>query len=80
MDYTKEQWLCCREEVNHLKRELNKMISARATLTDMGEIEIAKCRIRNLQEQYEKALHKLKEFKDEYEWKKSINREFASVD
>lgn len=80
MDYKKVQWLSCREEVNYLKRELNRMISSRATLTDVGEIEIAKCRIRNLQEQYENALHKLREFKDEYEWNKSVNREFASVD
>lgn len=64
MQYVEEQWQQCREEVKRLKRELKS--SEHPT--------------HELHEQYNAALHKLKEVKEEYEWDKCISREFATAE
>lgn len=63
MSYTEEQWQECQEEVKRLRRELKS--------TDHPTHE--------QHERYNAALQKLKEMKDEYEWDKSIGREYASA-
>ena len=63
MRYTEEQWQQCREEVNRLKREL------KSTQHPAHEMH----------ERYNAALVKLKEMQKEYEWDRSIGREFASA-
>lgn len=64
MNYTQEQYQQCREEVNRLKRELK-------STPHPG---------RELHEQYNAALQKLKEMKDEYAWNQSIGREYATAE
>lgn len=64
MSYSEEQFQQCREEVNRLRKELK---SASHPTHEMHE-------------RYNAALQKLKEMKDEYEWNKSVTREFASAD
>lgn len=74
------QWQHCHEEANRLRRELKALNANRATLTDPAEIEEKKKEAHLLQTQYNIVLEKLKEMKDEYEWEKSVNREFDSIE
>ena len=74
------QWQHCHEEANRLRRELKALNANRATLTDPAEIEEKKKEAHLLQTQYNTVLKKLKEMKDEYEWEKSVNREFDSIE
>lgn len=74
------QWQQCHEEANCLRRELKTLNANRATLTDPAEIEEKKKEAHLLQTQYNTVLEKLKEMKDEYEWEKSVNREFDCIE
>ena len=74
------QWQQCHEEASRLRRELKALNANRATLTDPAEIEEKKKEAHLLQTQYNTVLEKLKEMKDEYEWEKSVNREFDSIE
>ena len=74
------QWQQCLEEANRLRRELKALNANRATLTDPAEIEEKKKEAHLLQTQYNTVLEKLKEMKDEYEWEKSVNREFDCIE
>lgn len=73
------QWQQCHEEANRLRRELKALNASRATLTDPAEIEAKKKEAHQLQTQYNAVLEQLKALKDEYEWNKSINREFDTL-
>ena len=73
------QWQQCNEEANRLRRELKALNASRATLTDPAEIEAKKKEAHQLQTQYNAVLEQLKALKDEYEWNKSINREFDTL-
>jgi hypothetical protein len=74
------QWQHCHEEANRLRRELKALNASRATLTDPAEIEEKKKEAHLLQIQYNTVLEKIKEMKDEYEWEKSVNREFDCIE
>lgn len=74
------QWQQCHEEANRLRRELKALNASRAMLTDPAEIEEKKKEAHLLQTQYNTVREKLKEMKDEYEWEKSVNREFDSIE
>lgn len=74
------QWQQCHEEANRLRRELKALNANRATLTDPAEIEEKKKEAHLLQTQYNTVLEKIKEMKDEYEWEKSVNREFDCIE
>lgn len=74
------QWQQCHEEASRLRRELKALNANRATLTDPAEIEEKKKEAHLLQTQYNTLLEKLKEMKDEYEWEKSVNREFDCME
>lgn len=74
------QWQQCHEEANRLRRELKALNANRATLTDPAEIEEKKKEAHLLQTQYNMVLEKIKEMKDEYEWEKSVNREFDCIE
>ena len=74
------QWQHCHEEANRLRRELKALNASCATLTDPAEIEEKKKEAHLLQTQYNTVLEKLKEMKDEYEWEKSVNREFDCIE
>ena len=74
------QWQHCHEEANRLRRELKALNANRATLTDPAEIEEKKKEAHLLQTRYNTVLEKIKEMKDEYEWEKSVNREFDSIE
>ncbi|MBE6320384.1 MAG: hypothetical protein E7075_05375 [Bacteroidales bacterium] len=80
MTYQQTQWQQCHEEANRLRRELKALNANRATLTDPAEIEEKKKEAHLLQTQYNTALEKIKEMKDEYEWEKSVNREFDCIE
>ena len=73
------QWQQCHEEANCLRRELKALNASRATLSDPAEIEAKKKEAHQLQTQYNAVLEQLKALKDEYEWNKSINREFDTL-
>lgn len=73
------QWQQCHEEANRLRRELKALNASRATLTDPAEIEAKKKEAHQLQTQYNAVLEQLKAMKDEYEWNKSVNREFDTL-
>ena len=66
-------------EASRLKRELKNLNASRVSLTDPEEIEAAKIQVHKLQVEYNDVLQKIKEIKDDYEWKKSIDREFNSL-
>ena len=74
------EWQQCHEEANRLRRELKALNANRATLTDPAEIEEKMKEAHLLQTQYNTVLEKLKEMKDEYEWEKSVNREFDCIE
>jgi predicted RNase H-like nuclease (RuvC/YqgF family) len=63
-------------EASRLKRELKNLNASRVSLTDSEEIESARSQVHKLQVEYNDVLQKIKEIKDDYEWKKSIDREF----
>lgn len=65
-------------EASRLKRELKNLNTSRVSLTDSEEIESARSQVHKLQMEYNDVLQKIKEIKDDYEWKKSIDREFNS--
>ena len=73
------QWQQCYEEANRLRRELKALNAYRATLTNPEEIEAKKKEAHQLQTQYNAVLEQLKAMKDEYEWNKSVNREFDTL-
>ena len=73
------QWQQCHEEANRLRRELKALNAYRATLTNPEEIEAKKKETHLLQTQYNAVLGQLKALKDEYEWNKSVNREFDTL-
>ena len=73
------QWQQCHEEANRLRRELKALNVYRATLTNPEEIEAKKKEAHQLQTQYNAVLEQLKAMKDEYEWNKSVNREFDTL-
>ena len=66
-------------EASRLKSELKNLNASRASLTDPEEIEAARSQVHKLQVEYNDVLQKIKEIKDDYEWKKSIDREFNSL-
>ena len=66
-------------EASRLKRELKNLNASRASLTGPEEIEAAKIQVHKLQVEYNDVLQKIKEIKDDYEWKKSIDREFNAL-
>ena len=66
-------------EASRLKRELKNLNASRVSLTDLEEIEAARSQVHKLQVEYNDVLQKIKEIKDDYEWKKSIDREFNSL-
>ncbi len=68
-----------RAEASRLKRELKNLNASRVSLTDSEEIESARSQVHKLQMEYNDVLQKIKEIKDDYEWKKSIDREFNSL-
>ena len=65
-------------EASRLKSELKNLNASRVSLTDPKEIEAARSQVHQLQMEYNDVLQKIKEIKDDYEWKKSIDREFNS--
>lgn len=65
-------------EASRLKSELKNLNASRVSLTDPKEIEAARYQVHKLQMEYNDVLQKIKEIKDDYEWKKSIDREFNS--
>jgi chromosome segregation ATPase len=65
-------------EASRLKRELKNLNASRVSLTDPEDIEAARSQVHKLQMEYNDVLQKIKEIKDDYEWKKSIDREFNS--
>jgi chromosome segregation ATPase len=65
-------------EASRLKRELKNLNASRVSLTEPEEIEAARSQVHKLQVEYNDVLQKIKEIKDDYEWKKSIDREFNS--
>ena len=69
----------CREEASRLRRELKALKTSRTTLTDPAEVEAKKKEAHQLQTQYNAILEQLQALKDEYEWNKSINREFDTL-
>ncbi len=66
-------------EASRLKRELKNLNTSRVSLTDPEDIEAARSQVHKLQVEYNDVLQKIKEIKDDYEWKKSIDREFNSL-
>ena len=70
---TQEQY---RAEASRLKKEIKNLNASRASLTDPEEIESARAQVHKLQVKYNEVLQKLKEIKKEYEWEKSVGREF----
>ena len=66
-------------EASRLKRELKNLNASRVSLADPEEIEAARSQVHKLQMEYNDVLQKIKEIKDDYEWKKSIDREFNSL-
>ena len=66
-----------RAEASRLKKEIKNLNASRASLTDPEEIEAARSQVHKLQMEYNDVLQKIKEIKDDYEWKKSIDREFS---
>lgn len=66
-------------EASRLKSELKNLNASRASLTDPKEIEAARSQVHKLQMEYNEVLQKIKEIKDDYEWGKSIDREFSSL-
>lgn len=68
-----------RAEASRLKKELKNLNASRTSLTNQEEIETAKSQIHKLQVEYNEVLQKIKELKDDYEWQKSIDREFNEV-
>ena len=72
---TQEQY---RAEASRLKKEIKNLNASRVSLTDPEEIEAAKIQVHKLQVEYNDVLQKIKEIKDDYEWKKSIDRELNS--
>ena len=66
-------------EASRLKKELKNLNASRVSLTDSEEIESARSQVHKLQVEYNDVLQKIKEIKDDYEWKKSIDREFNSL-
>lgn len=69
----------CREEASRFRRELKALNASRATLTDPAEVEAKKKEAHQLHTQYNAILEQLKALKDEYEWNKSVNREFDTL-
>jgi chromosome segregation ATPase len=65
-------------EASRLKRELKNLNASRVSLTDPEDIEAARSQVHKLQMEYNDVLQKIKEIKDDYEWKKSIDRELNS--
>lgn len=63
-------------EASRLKKELKNLNASRASLTDPEKIESARTQVHKLQVEYNEVLQKIKELKDNYEWEKSIDREF----
>ena len=63
-------------EASRLKRELKNLNASRVSLTDPEDIEAARSQVHKLQMEYNDVLQRIKEIKDDYEWKKSIDREF----
>ena len=66
-------------EASRLKRELKNLNASRVSLTDSEDIEAARSQVHKLQMEYNDVLQKIKEIKDDYEWKRSIYREFNSL-
>lgn len=66
-------------EASRLKSELKNLNASRVSLTDSEEIESARSQVHKLQMEYNDVLQKIKEIKDDYEWKKSIDHEFNSL-
>ena len=66
-------------EASRLKRELKNLNASRVSLTDPKDIEAARSQVHKLQMEYNDVLQKIKEIKDDYEWEKSIDREFNSL-
>lgn len=67
-----------RAEASRLKKEIKTLNASRALLANPEEIERARAQVHKLQVEYNEVLQKIKEIKDDYKWKKSIDREFNS--
>lgn len=67
-----------RAEASRLKKEIKTLNASRASLTDPEEIESARAQVHKLQVEYNEVLQKIKEIKDDYKWKESVDREFNS--
>jgi chromosome segregation ATPase len=67
-----------RAEASRLKKEIKNLNASRVSLTDPEEIESARAQVHKLQVEYNEVLQKLKEIKDDYEWKRSVDREFSA--
>ena len=72
---TQEQY---RAEASRLKKEIKNLNASRASLTAPEEIESARAQVHKLQVEYNEVLQKIKEIKDDYKWKKSVDREFSA--
>ena len=66
-------------EVDCLYRELKVLNAKRAKMTDPIEQEAAQQQARELQDEYNAALQKLKEMSNEYEWD-NISLKFRFID
>lgn len=67
-----------RAEASRLKKEIKTLNASRALLTKPEEIERARAQVHKLQVEYNEVLQKIKEIKDDYKWKESVDREFNS--
>ena len=67
-----------RAEASRLKKEIKTLNASRALLTNPEEIERARTQVHKLQVEYNEVLQKIKEIKDDYKWKESVDREFNS--
>ena len=67
-----------RAEASRLKKEIKTLNASRALLANPEEIERARAQVHKLQVEYNEVLQKIKEIKDDYKWKESVDREFNS--
>ena len=67
-----------RAEASRLKKEIKTLNASSASLTNPEEIERARTQVHKLQVEYNEVLQKIKEIKDDYKWKESVDRESNS--
>jgi len=69
-----------RAEVSRLKSELKALEKRRKQLTDPAEKEAAKAQAARLQADYAYAKLSLDVLKDEYRWRRCVDREFTAAE